>query len=77
MPLSRCICLLKKNIRTSPKKYKIFLRKHELNMNFYIFDGKKFIFNLCFVNFGNGFYNIILISYLCTISLKIQKLNLK
>jgi len=26
-----------------------FLPKHELNMNLYIFDGKKFIFNLCFV----------------------------
>jgi len=32
-------------IRISPKKIYNFLPKHELNMNFYMFGGKKFIFN--------------------------------
>jgi len=46
-------------IRISPKKVYNFLPKHELIMNFYIFDGKKFIFNSCFVKKFYFFFGVI------------------
>jgi len=57
---------LNKNFQKNIKYYKdvsqkirIFLPKHELNMNFYIFGGKKFIFNLCFDKKFYFFFGVI------------------
>jgi hypothetical protein len=40
---------------TISSKKIIFLTKHELNMNFYVFGAKEFILNLCFVKYGHNF----------------------
>jgi len=48
----------------SPKKIRIFLSKHELNMNFYVFCAKKFILNSCFVKkFKKKLGEIVIIFY--------------